>query len=77
MPKLIPVHYTKLVRLFELFGFRSTRYRGDHIIMNKPEIARPVVIKTSPARVSPALIRINLTTAGITREQYFDALAKL
>ena len=77
MPKIVPVHYVKLVRLFEQFGFRATRYRGDHIIMTKAGVARSLVIKTSPAKVSPALIRINLTTAGVSRKQYFDALSKL
>ncbi|OGY91687.1 MAG: hypothetical protein A3H70_01470 [Candidatus Komeilibacteria bacterium RIFCSPLOWO2_02_FULL_48_11] len=76
MPKLVPIHYTKLIQLFERFGFKATRYRGDHIMMNKPGVSRPLVIKTSPPRVSAALIRINLTTAGISREQYFRALAE-
>lgn len=77
MPKIVPTHYMKLVRLFEYFGFRVVRYRGDHIIMNKSGISRPVVIKTRPTKVSPALIKINLTTAGISRAEYFRALSKL
>ena len=77
MSKLVPVHYEKLIQLFEHFGFKVTRYRGDHIMMNKSAVARPLVIKTSPPRVATALIRINLTTAGISREEYFAVLAEL
>lgn len=74
---MTPVHYATLVRLFAYFGFVVARYRGDHIMMTKPGILRPVVIKMSPKKVSVAHISTNLTTAGISREQYFDALARL
>lgn len=45
--------------------------------MTKAGVKRPVVIKTSPRAVSPELIRVNLTTAGISRERYFHLLDKV
>jgi len=45
--------------------------------MTKPGIIRPVVIKTSPHNVAVTHIRTNLTTAGISRERYFELLEKV
>ena len=77
MPKLVPIHYTTLVQVFEYFGLKVARKKGDHIMMTKEGISRPVVIKTSPRKVSVSHIRTNLNTARISRAEYFDALAKL
>ena len=72
--KIIPIHYTTLIRVFELDGFEVKRQRGDHIIMTKPGVKRPIVIKTNPRQVPIAHIRTNMTTAGMNREQYFELL---
>lgn len=74
MPKITPVDYRILIRIFELEGFAVSRQRGDHIVMTKPGVLRPVVIKTSPRNVPVTHIRTNLTTAGISRERYFELL---
>lgn len=44
MPKITPIHYRKLVRIFQKQGFRITREKGDHLVMIKPGISRPLVI---------------------------------
>ncbi len=69
--KITPVHYTLLVKLFEQEGFIVKRQKGDHIVMVKPGLKRPLVIKTSPRLVPVAHIRTNMTTAGMSRERYF------
>jgi predicted RNA binding protein YcfA (HicA-like mRNA interferase family) len=75
--KITPIHYEVLVKVFELDGFKVSRKRGDHIIMTKPGVKRPLVIKTSP-RLSPIThIRTNMTTAGMSRERFFDLLEKV
>ncbi len=68
--KITPVHYEKLIRVFELEGFVSKRTKGDHIIMTKAGVKRPIVIKTSPRLVPVTHIRTNMTT----RERYFERL---
>jgi hypothetical protein len=50
--------------------------KGDHIIMTKAGIKRPLVIKTSPRLVPITHIRTNMTTAGMTRERFFELLEK-
>jgi predicted RNA binding protein YcfA (HicA-like mRNA interferase family) len=63
-----------LIRVFELDGFTVSRQKGDHIVMTKPGVLRPVVIKTSPRKVPVMHIQSNLATAGINRERYFQLL---
>jgi predicted RNA binding protein YcfA (HicA-like mRNA interferase family) len=74
--KIIPLHYETLIKIFELDGFVVKRKKGDHIIMTKAGIKRPLVIKTSPRLVPVTHIRTNMTTAGITRERFFELLEK-
>jgi predicted RNA binding protein YcfA (HicA-like mRNA interferase family) len=74
MPKLTPIHYQTLIKVFELDGFTVQRKKGDHIVMTKPGIKRPLVIKTSPKRVPVTHIRTNMTTAGMTRERFLEFL---
>ncbi len=75
--KITPVHYQVLIKLFELDGFSVKRTWGDHIMMTKPGINRPLVIKSSPRKVPVTHIRTNMTTAGISRERYFELLERV
>lgn len=72
--KLIPVDYRTLIQVFEHEGFRVSRHKGDHTSMTKVGIMRPLVIKTSPRKVPVAHIRTNMTTAGMSRERFFELL---
>lgn len=77
MPKITPVDYRTLIQVFELDGFSVKRQKGDHIVMTKPGVLRPVVIKSSPHQVPVTHIRTNLTTAGMSRERYFELLERV
>jgi predicted RNA binding protein YcfA (HicA-like mRNA interferase family) len=72
--KITPIPYEKLVKVFELEGFVVKRQKGDHLILTKSAVKRPLVIKTSPRKVAVAHIMTNLNTAGISREKYFELL---
>ena len=72
--KLVPVDYRSLIKIFERDGFSVSRQKGDHISMTKPGVLRPLVIKTSPHKVPIAHIRTNMTTAGMSRERFFELL---
>ncbi len=58
-------------------GFTVKRQKGDHLIMTRPGVKRPVVIKTSPRKIPVTHILTNLRTAGISRERYFELLDKV
>jgi len=72
--RITPVHYLKLVKVFELDGFAVKREKGDHMILTKPGIKRPLVIKKSPRKVPVTHILTNLRAAGISRDRYFELL---
>lgn len=72
--KITQISYQKLVKVFELEGFAVKRQKGDHLILTKPKVKRPLVIKTSPRNVAVAHIMTNLNTAGMSRERYFELL---
>ncbi len=74
--KIIPLRYETLIKIFKLDDFVVKRKKGDHIIMTKAGIKRPLVIKTSPRLVPVTHIRTNMTTAGMTRERFFELLEK-
>jgi predicted RNA binding protein YcfA (HicA-like mRNA interferase family) len=75
MPKIIPIHWRRLERVFLSVGFRFARQEGSHRSYTKPGVARPIVIPTYD-EVPVSIIRNNLKTAGITREEYFVLLEK-
>jgi predicted RNA binding protein YcfA (HicA-like mRNA interferase family) len=73
MPKLRPISYKQLVKVFEADGFRCTRREGDHMVFTKTGVIRPVVIPKYDA-VPVFIIKNNLRTAGMSRDRYFDLL---
>ena len=75
MPKLSPVSYKKLAKVFEAEGFRYVRTEGDHMVYTKPGVIRPVVIPMYSA-IPVFIIKNNLRTAGISRERYFELLGQ-
>jgi predicted RNA binding protein YcfA (HicA-like mRNA interferase family) len=76
MPKFTPVDWKTLERVFLAAGFQFARQEGSHRSYVKAGIPRPVVI---PAyhEVPVFIIRNNLKTAGISRDDYFRLLAEL
>jgi len=73
MPKFTPVEWQRLERVFLAAGFRFVRQEGSHRSYVRPGVARPVVI---PAyrEVPIFIIRNNLKTAGVSRDEYFRLL---
>lgn len=76
MPKMVPIPYQTLVRVFELEGFTFLRQHGDHLIYVKPGIARPIVIPKYH-EIPVFVIKNNLRVAGISRERYFELLQEI
>ncbi|HWB58789.1 MAG TPA: type II toxin-antitoxin system HicA family toxin [Chthoniobacteraceae bacterium] len=73
MPKFTAVDWKTLERVFVAAGFSFLRQEGSHRSYQKPGIARPVVIPTY-REVPVFIIRNNLKTAGIGRDEYFRLL---
>jgi predicted RNA binding protein YcfA (HicA-like mRNA interferase family) len=75
MPKITPISSSKLRKVFEKYGFKCVRIEGDHYVYTKKGVIRPIVIPKWP-EIPVFIIRNNIRTAGISREQYFQLLEK-
>jgi predicted RNA binding protein YcfA (HicA-like mRNA interferase family) len=76
MPKIAPIPSNRLRKVFEKAGFQCVRSEGDHFVYTKPGISRPVVIPDWP-EVPVFIIKNNLRTANMSREEYFEILNKI
>ena len=75
MPRISPIPSRRLQRLFEKAGFKCVRTEGDNFVYTKKGVIRPIVIPDWP-EVPVFIIKNNLRSAGISREEYFDLLEK-
>ncbi len=75
MPRLTPIHWRRLVCVFERDGFTVVRQKGDHVVMTKPGCKRPSVIPQW-RQVPRFIIQNNVRTAGMSRARYFELLAQ-
>jgi predicted RNA binding protein YcfA (HicA-like mRNA interferase family) len=73
MPRFTPVDWKTLERVFLAAGFHFARQEGSHRSYVKPGVLRPVVIPTYQ-EVPVFIMRNNLKTAGISRDEYFRLL---
>ena len=73
MPRFTPVDWRTLERLFMAAGFRFARQEGSHRSYVREGVARPIVIPTY-SEVPVFIIRNNLRTAGLSRDEYFRLL---
>ena len=75
MPRITPAHWQDLEKVFLSAGFRFVRQEGSHRSYVKAGILRPIIIPTYH-EVPVSIIRSNLKTAGISREEYFLLLKR-
>ncbi len=76
MPRIVPIHYRKLARVFEKKGFLYVRTHGDHLVYEKEGVSRPIIIPMY-REIPEFIILKNLKTAGITRNEYIRLLKKI
>ena len=76
MSRIIAIPAWKLRKVMEKAGFKCVRTEGDHSVYVKHGVARPVVIPDWD-EVPVFIIKNNLRTAGISRDEYFEFLSKV
>jgi len=76
MPRIVPIHYRKLEKVFKKKGFVHARTQGDHLVYTKEGIDRPIVIPKY-REIPEFVILKNLKTAGITRKEYLKLLGEV
>lgn len=73
MPRLTPLPWKKLVCVFEQLGYRKAGQKGSHIKLEKPGVARPLIIPRYD-EVGLDVIHNLLRTAGISRDAFLKLL---
>lgn len=76
MPRITPIHWRDLEKVFLAAGFAFARHEGSHRSYVKQGVPRPVVIPTYD-EIPVSIIRNNLKTANISREDYFRLLERI
>jgi len=75
MPKIIPTHWKKLIKVFENYGCQYKRKKGSHHILTHPEAKRAIVIPEYD-EIDVEIIKNNMRTVGMKRDEYFELLRK-
>jgi len=75
MARLTPLPWSKLVCVFKQLGYRNAGQKGSHIKMEKPGVARPLVVPRYD-EVGRDIISTLIRTAGISRDAFFALLEK-
>jgi predicted RNA binding protein YcfA (HicA-like mRNA interferase family) len=73
MARLTPVHWKRLEKVFLAVGFGFVRQEGSHRAYSRAGTPRPIVIPAYD-EVPVAVIKSNLKTADLSRDEYFHLL---
>ncbi len=76
MAKITPADWRTLVKIFELHGCVYQRKKGSHHILICPDAKRAVVIPEY-AQIDVEIIKNNMKTANMSREEYFNLLGQV
>ncbi len=76
MSRIFPVDYKTLLKVFEMYGCRYKRKEGSHHILTYPGAKRAVVIPEYN-EIDVDIIKNNMRTVGMSREEYLKILEKV
>ena len=76
MPRIIPIDWKRLVRIFEMFGCRYKRKEGSHHILTYSGAKRVVVIPEYK-EIDVEIIKNNMRIVNMSREEYFNLLKRI
>jgi hypothetical protein len=68
------VSWQELRDICKLAGCVESRMKGDHLVMTKPGMARPVIIKMDK-QMGEDIVRSNMRTLGLSRQEFERLLA--
>ena len=76
MPKITPVDWKTLIRMFESHGCKYKRKKGSHRIL-RCIYAKWAVVIPEYDEIDAEIIKNNMRTAGMTRNEYFFLLSSI
>lgn len=74
--KIKPTNWQTQVKIFEKYSCVFVRQKGDHLIFHHENAKRAVVIPKYD-EIPVTIIRNNMKTVGMTREEYFSILRNI
>ena len=74
--KIKPTNWQTQVKIFEKYGCVFVRQKGDHLIFHHENAKRAVVIPKY-GEIPVTIIRNNMKTVGMTRDEYFFILERI
>jgi len=75
MPRILPTDWKIQLKVFERYGCRYKRKEGSHHVLTFPGARRAVVIPEYD-EIDVEIIKNNMRTVGMSREEYFELLKK-
>lgn len=75
MPRIYPVPWKILLKVFQLYGCEYKRKEGSHHVLTLPGSKRSVVIPEYD-EIEVEIIKNNMRTVNMSREEYFELLKK-
>jgi predicted RNA binding protein YcfA (HicA-like mRNA interferase family) len=76
MPRIAPTNWKVQMDVFQLYGCRYKRKKGSHHILTHPNAKRAVVIPEYD-EIDVDIIKNNMRTVGMSRDEYFDLLKQI
>ena len=76
MPKLTPTDWKTQLKIFQAYGCKYKRKKGAHHILTCPNAKRAVVIPEYN-EIDIDIIKINMRTVGMSREDYFNIIKQI
>jgi predicted RNA binding protein YcfA (HicA-like mRNA interferase family) len=76
MPRIAPTHWKVQIQVFQLYGCKYKRKKGSHHILTYPNATRAVVIPEYD-QIDIDIIKNNMRTVGMSRDEYFELLKEI
>lgn len=76
MSRLLPSDSRTQLKIFQLYGCTYKRKAGSHHVLTYPGAKRAVVIPEYE-EIDVDIIKNNMRTVGMSREEYFELLRKV
>jgi predicted RNA binding protein YcfA (HicA-like mRNA interferase family) len=76
MPRILPSDWRTQIKIFEAYGCRYKRRKGSHHVLIHLNARRAVVIPEYD-EIDVDIIKSNMRTVGMSRDEYFGLLAQV
>ena len=76
MMKIKPTNWQTQVKIFEKYGCIFVRQKGDHLVFHHKNARRAIVIPKYE-EIPVTIIKNNMRTVGMARDEYFFILRNI